>query len=113
MNRKPAAMQYPGDAIRLPRADFEDRDPCGRQQAPDMRRQGPVGIHPIRAAVQRRAGLVMRHLRRQRGDLRGRNIRRIRDDQIEPSGDAVSPIAPNEARPFGKPERRGIAGGNR
>ena len=99
-NRKAAAIQNPADAIRLSRADFEDRDAFGGQQAPDMPRQVAIRIHPIPAAVQRRTRLVSHHLRRERGDRRGWNIRRIGNNQIEPSGDAVSPVALNEARTF-------------
>ena len=65
-----------------------------------LRQQRPIGVQPVGAAVQRRARLVPRHLRRQARDRPGFDIGRVGQHEVEPTAaERGAPGADNEPGP--------------
>ena len=89
---------------RLPGADFEHDHTRRRQDGADDSRQSAIGIQPVRAAVQRRRRIVPRHIRRKAGDIAGRNIRWVGQDDIERPVHTFRPVRLHKDRPGGQPE---------
>ena len=69
---------------------------AGRQQPSRLGGNRAVTIETGRPAVERNRRVVIAHLRRQRRNLVVRDIRRVRHDQLERSGQAIRDVAFDE-----------------
>ena len=67
----------------LARPQFHDQPAARRQQTAGVMGNGAVTIKAVGAAVERKRRVVVAHLRRKRGDIAVRHVRRVGDDQIE------------------------------
>src|SRR5208337_564410 len=81
------------DGVRLPRADFDQKAAVRRNELGRGRNDRPVGFQPVGAAVEGKPRIEIAHFEGETGDIRARDIGRIRDDQVERPRDAVRPIA--------------------
>ena len=75
-------------------------------------REGPVCIQAIRSAVEGKAGLVLRYLGHEAGQLPARDVRRVAEDEVEGLGGSCCPIAKSEAGAIRHAERGCIALGD-
>ena len=73
-----------------------------------MRNQGAVGVEPIGAAVERRAGIVRAHLDIETGDIGRGDVRRIGCDQVERAGQRAGVVALDPRRAIREPELGGV-----
>jgi len=55
-------------------------------QAGQVADDGAIGVEAVRAAIERQRGIVETHIRIEPGEIAGRDIGRIGDDQIETAG---------------------------
>ena len=96
-------------------AEFQHQPPLRLQERRSLRRQPPLVIQAVRAAIQRAARVVVAHLGLQRGDLGARDVGRVADDQVEPSacrqGREAVPLQELDA--LGHTVPRGVLAGQR
>ena len=84
----PAAARSPATMSLWPMPSSSTRTPSGASSRSGIGGDGAIGIEAVLAAVEREPRIEVAHLRRQRGDVVGRDIGRIGDDEIEPAARA-------------------------
>ena len=106
--RQPGRDQQAFDRRALGLSDLDDQRPAGREQRCRLRRDRPIGVEPVGAAVQRPTRVVGADLDRKRGDLGRRYIGRVGDDQVERAGQRRGIVAGDEMRAGADPEPIGV-----
>ena len=82
----PAARRICGNGVGLGWADFEEEPPLLSQHLARAGGDLPVGVEPVRAAIERKMRVVTRHVGGEPGDLAGGDVRRVGEDQVESAG---------------------------
>lgn len=96
------------DRLLLRMTDFDGDKAVRLKQGSQGTRELSESIKTIPAAIQADGGIVRAHFRRKRGDFRRWNIRRIGNDDVEPSCQRPNPTPGNECCPVGKTQASGI-----
>lgn len=86
LRRQPFRRHQPGHRQPLAKPEFQHRHATLRQKAGYIGSESPVGVEPVRAAIQRAARFVFRDFPLQPRDLAGRDVRWVADDHIERAG---------------------------
>lgn len=97
----------------LPGPDLGHHDPARRERASELRRQRPIGVQSIGAAVQRLPRIVVADLGREAGDLGRDDIGRVRDNEIEAPGHDREPVAADKPGALADAVAQGVAGRGR
>ncbi len=108
---EPGVPRQSGDHGRLARAEFQHRGAVGRQQAGEVGDQAAIGRVPVRATIERRPRLIASHLRHQAVELRGGDIGRVAQDQVEASVQRGGPVGAQEGGAVRHAQHGGIARG--
>ena len=108
-------FKYFPDRFSLAIAEFKHDFPVRLQERSSLRRDQTVKLQAIRAAVEREPRVEIADLRLERRNLRGRDVRRIADDQVESRGSRYSgkAVAGQEFDQLGNIVPRGIFFGQR
>ena len=72
-----------GNRVGLRCADFEEEPPLLGQHLARSGGDQPVGVEPVRAAIEREMRVVSRHVGGEPGNLAGGNVRRVGENQVE------------------------------
>ena len=94
----PAPLQDLGHGVAWAGADLDEKPALLGQGLAGAGGDAPIGVEPVRAAIEREARIVGGHLRRQPRDLARGEVRRVGEDQVEPAVDRVEPIGGDEGR---------------
>ena len=89
--------------------DLKPQPPAGHQPRARPGGDGAIGVKPVAARRQRRAGFPVAHLGGKARHLVFRDIGRVRQDQVELAGNAGKPVCLPEPGTLRKAEGRGIA----
>lgn len=102
----------PSDGRCLGITHFEKGGAVGGQQSGGSRQQPAVRGQPLRLRQERPARFPDADLRRQGRPFRGGDIGRIGEDDVEPAGDGLGPVAADEGRPRTEAEPIGVGAGD-
>jgi hypothetical protein len=84
------------DGVRLSDPEFHDQPPAGPQKSRRGRRNRPIDIEAIRAAIQSKPRVEIAHLGIERCDCRAGDVGRVRNHKIEPAADRVRHVSGHE-----------------
>src|SRR5262249_13141095 len=103
-HRKASIADHFSDCIGPPRAELGDDEPAWLQQPRQVRHGRAIGIGPAGAAIERAIGIVIAPLGRQTRQLCRRDVRRVRDDDIESAGQGLAPVGDDKLRALAEAE---------
>src|SRR5205823_12538015 len=96
------------DRIGLPQADLRRHEPARHEEPREIPRDRAIGRESVRAAIETAARIVVAHFRHQRREIGRRDIRRVRDNGVESTGQSRAPIPGDKRRALAEAEPRRV-----